>query len=118
MVILPAVDTTYTMWTGLLILRGRGDWEWTLLGMTLAAASMMTMLLLSMRLGADGTPVSTLTVEVCMPPFATVLAEGDTGVMRSGPNKAWPAEDVDGLVVQGLRMGACLGIPDVEIDSH
>ena len=104
-VLLPAVDTMYTMGADEDILRGRGDGFWSLLGMTLAAASMITMLLPSMRLGADGTPASTLTVEVCVPPFAAVLAKGDTGVAGGRADEARPAEDVDGLVVQGLRAG-------------
>ena len=79
--LLPAVDAAYGMGAGALICQGRGDWEGSLLGMALAAASMITMLLPSMRLGADGTPTSTLTVEMCVAPLATVLAEGDTGMV-------------------------------------
>ena len=76
------------------------------------------MLVPSMRLGADGTPASTSTVEVCVPPLATVLAEWDTGVAGGRAYEAGPTEDVDGLVVQGLRVGPCLGVPDVEVHSH
>ena len=118
MVILPAVDATYTMGTGALIRRGRGDREGSLLGVALAAASMVTMLLPSMRLSADGTPASTSTVKVCVPPFATVLAKGDTGVAGGRADEARPTEDVDGLVVQGLHAGPCLGVPDVEVHGH
>ena len=78
----------------------------------------VTMLLPSMRLAADRTPEAGLAHEVSVPPFATVLAEGDTGVARGGPDEARPAEDVDGLVVQGLRAGPSLGVPDVEVDGH
>ena len=106
------------MGTGASFRRGRGNREGSLLGVTLAAASMITMLLPSMRLGADGTPASTSTVKVCVPPFATVLAEGDTGVAGGRPDEARPAEDVDGLVVQGLHTGPSLGVPDVEVHSH
>ena len=86
--------------------------------MTLAAASMITMLLPSMRLGADGTPASTSTVKVCVAPFATILAEGDTGMAGGRAYEACPTKDVDGLVVQGLRAGPCLGVPDVEVHRH
>ena len=70
--------------------------------MALAAVSMLTMLLPRVRPGTGGTPALTSTDEVCMPPLAAILAEGDTRVVRSGPDEACPAKDVDGLVVQGL----------------
>jgi hypothetical protein len=118
MVILPAVDATYTMGTGALIRRGRENREGSLLGVTLAATSMITMLLPSMRLGADRTPASSSTVVVCVPPLAASLAEGDTGVTGGRADEAGPAEDVDGLVVQGRRAGPSLGVPDVEVYCH
>jgi hypothetical protein len=116
-VLLPAVYATYAMGAGFTRLGG-GDREGSLLGVTLAAASMITMLLPSMRLTADGAPATTSAIPMSVAPFATSLAEGDPGVAEGGSNEARPAEDVDGLVVQGLRAGPCLGVPDVEVDDH
>ena len=76
------------------------------------------MLIPSMRLTADGAPATGPAHEIRMSPLAAILAEGEAGLTRSGPNEALPAEDVDGLVVQGLRAGPSLGVPDVEVDGH
>ena len=100
------------------LLRGGGDRLWGLLGLALAAARVVAMLLPSMRLATDGTPEAGSAHKVGVPPFAAVLAEGDTGVAGGRPNEARPTEDVDGLVVQGLRAGPSLGVPDVEVDGH
>ena len=115
---LPAVDTTYTMGADFDLLRSGGDRLWELLGLALATARVVAMLVPSMRLAADGAPATGPAHEVRVSPFATVLAKGDAGLTRSGPDKALPAEDIDGLVIQGLRAGPCLGVPDVEVDGH
>ena len=115
---LPAVDTTYTMGADFDLLRGGGNRLRELLGLALATARVMAMLVPSMRLAADGAPAMGPAHEVRMSPLAAVLAEGDAELTRSGPDEALPAEDVDGLVIQGLRTGPCLGVPDVEVHSH
>ena len=115
---LPAVETTYTMGADFDLLRGGGDRLWELLGLALATARVVAMLVPSMRLAADGAPATGPAHEVRMSPLAAILAKGDARLARSGPYEALPAEDVDGLVVQGLRAGPCLGVPDVEVHRH
>ena len=89
-----------------------------MLGLALATACVVAMLVPSMRLTADRAPATGPAHEVRMSPLAAILAEGDAGLTRSGPDEALPAEDVDGLVVQGLRAGPCLGVPNIEVDGH
>jgi hypothetical protein len=85
------------------------------LGLTLAARHVRAVLVVAMRLPADGAPSVSPASDSRVTPTPAVLAEGDTGLRCGSTDEALAAEDNDALVDQALRAGSLLGIPNVEV---